>query len=62
MGGGIADPDIRLAVVGKNSLVPSGMIIEPGATISTDVIASDYPGQVVKSGEVLETKRQPYEI
>jgi len=62
VGGGIAEPDIQLAVVGKNSIVPAGMIIEPGATISTDVIASDYPGQIVKSGEVLETKRQPYEI
>jgi glucose-1-phosphate adenylyltransferase len=62
VGGGIANPNIQLAVVGKNSIVPSGMIVEPGATISTDVIASDYPGPVVKSGEILETKRQPYEI
>lgn len=62
IGGGIANPDIKLAVVGKNSTVPSGMIIEPGATISTDVATSDYPGPVVKSGEYLETKRQPYEI
>jgi len=38
------------------------VIIEPGATIGTDVTASDYPGPVVKSGEILETKRQPYEI
>jgi glucose-1-phosphate adenylyltransferase len=62
VGGGIANPNIQLAVVGKNSVVPSGMIVEPGATISTDVIASDYPGPMVKSGEFLETKRQPYEI
>ena len=62
VGGGIANPDIQLAVVGKNSIIPYGMIVEPGATISTDVIASDYPGPVVKSGEFLETKRKPYEI
>ena len=62
IGGGIANPDIQLAVVGKNSIIPAGMIVEPGATISTDVAASDYPGPVVKSGELLETKRQPYEI
>ena len=62
VGGGIANPDIQLAVVGKNSIIPSGVIIEPGATIGTDVTASDYPGPVVKSGEILETKRQPYEI
>jgi glucose-1-phosphate adenylyltransferase len=62
VGGGIANPIIQLAVVGKNSVVPSGVIVEPGATISTDVAASDYPSPVVKSGEFLETKRQPYEI
>ena len=62
IGGGIANPDIQLAVVGKNSIIPAGMIIEPGATIGTDVVASDYPGGVVKMGEVVETKRQPYEI
>ncbi len=62
VGGGIANPDIQLAVVGKNSIIPSGVIIEPGATIGTDVTASDYPSPVVKSGEILETKRQPYEI
>jgi glucose-1-phosphate adenylyltransferase len=62
IGGGIADPNIQLAVVGKNSVIPAGMVIEPGATVGTDVIAADYPGAVVKSGELLETKRQPYEI
>jgi len=62
VGGGIADPDIQLVVVGKNSNIPPGVIVEPGATIGTDVAASDYSGSVVKSGEVLETKRQPYEI
>jgi glucose-1-phosphate adenylyltransferase len=62
VGGGIANPNIQLAVVGKNSVIPAGMIIEPGATIGTDVIASDFTGPVVKSGETLETKRQPYEI
>jgi len=62
VGGGISNPDIKLAVVGKNSIVPAGMIVEPGATIGPDVIASDYPHPAVKSGEILETKRHPYEI
>jgi hypothetical protein len=38
------------------------MIIEPDGAVSTDVIASDYPNSVVKAGETIETKRQPYEI
>jgi glucose-1-phosphate adenylyltransferase len=62
VGGGIADPNILLAVVGKNSVIPAGMVVEPGATIGTDVNASDYTGLLVKSGDIVETKRQPYEI
>jgi glucose-1-phosphate adenylyltransferase len=62
VGGGIANPNIQLAVVGKKSIIPAGAIVEPGGTIGTDVIASDYSNLLVKSGEVLETKRQPYEI
>jgi len=62
VGGGIGDPNICLAVVGKSSVIPSGMVIEPGATVGTDVVESDYSGPLVKSGEIIETKRQPYEI
>jgi glucose-1-phosphate adenylyltransferase len=61
IGGGIANPEIQLAVVGKNSVVPAGMVVEPGGAVSTDVQASDYQTSVVKSGETIETKRQPYE-
>jgi glucose-1-phosphate adenylyltransferase len=62
IGGGIANPNIELAVIGKNSFIPAGVVVEPGGVISTDVTASDYPGQVVHAGETVETKRQPYEI
>ena len=62
IGGGIANPQIILTVIGKNSVVPPGTIIEPGGAVSTDVVAEDYPGPVIKFGETLETKRQPYEI
>jgi glucose-1-phosphate adenylyltransferase len=62
IGGGIANPDIQLTAIGKNSVVPAGMTIEPGGVVSTDVMPIDYPAAVVKSGETIETKRQPYEI
>ncbi len=62
VGSGVGNSDIRLAVIGKNSVVPAGTVVEPGATISTDVIGSDYPAQVIHSGEIVQTKRQPYEI
>jgi glucose-1-phosphate adenylyltransferase len=62
IGSGIDDSVVKLAVIGKNSDVPEGMVVEAGAEIETDVIASDYNGLVVKSGETIQTKRQPYEI
>ncbi len=62
IGGGIANPDIHLAVIGKNSVIPAGMIVEPGGVISTDVTETDYEEKVVHAGQTIETKRQPYEI
>jgi glucose-1-phosphate adenylyltransferase len=62
VGGGIANPTVQLTVIGKNSNVAAGMLVEPAAEISTDVIASDYKSLVVKSGEIIQTKRLPYEI
>jgi glucose-1-phosphate adenylyltransferase len=62
IGSGIDTPIILLAVVGKNSDIPAGMLVEAGAEISTDVVATDYTSQVIKSGETIQTKRQPFEI
>ncbi len=62
IGGGIEDPDIRVSVVGKNSDIPAGMVIEPGGVVSTDVIAADYPGSIVRDGETIFTQRKPNEI
>ena len=62
IGGGIANPNIELVVIGKNSFIPAGMVVEPGGVISTDVTANDYPAQMIRAGETIETKRQPYEI
>lgn len=54
--------DTKLALIGKNSRVPPRTVVEPGATISTDVIESDFPGQLIKKDLVLRTKRLPHEI
>jgi len=59
---GVPDEGADLAVVGKNSEVPPGTVIEPGGTVGTDIVASDYLSPQVKSGETLQTRRQPYEI
>jgi glucose-1-phosphate adenylyltransferase len=62
IGGGVGNPDIHLAMVGKNSFVPPGYFLEPGSIVQTDVIESDYPASVVKSGETVITRRKANEI
>ncbi len=49
-------------LVGKNSIVPPGQVVLPGAVIANDVIESDFDAPVVQPGETIVTKRQPYEI
>lgn len=62
VGGGVADAHVRIALVGKQSVVPAGWVVEPGAEIGTDVIASDYDDRVVHAGQYIKTKRAANEI
>lgn len=62
VGGGIASAEIKLAVLGKNSILPAGYTVEPGAEISTDVIPSDYDESVIRAGQLITTRRKPNEI
>lgn len=62
VGWGVADQDIKIALVGKNSVVPAGYVVEPEGEVSTDVIASDYDEPVVRAGQVIQTRRQPNEV
>lgn len=52
----------NIVLVGKNSRIPANAIIEPGATIASDVIVSDYSSLTVTAMDVIETKRKPNEI
>ena len=51
-----------LTMVGKNSNVPAGFIVEPGAVISTDVIDEDYTTNIVHSDDYIMTKRSAHEV
>jgi len=62
VGGGISSNEIKIALIGKSSVVPAGYVIEPGAEIASDVIASDYDGSIVRAGQTIETRRLPNEI
>jgi glucose-1-phosphate adenylyltransferase len=55
-------PGVNLALVGKNSLLPDDIVVEPGAVVGSDVVPGDYSSKRVKRGTTIETKRQPYEI
>jgi len=62
VGWGIADQNIQIALVGKNSYVPPGYVVEPQGEVSTDVIESDYDDRVVQAGQLVQTRRKPNEI
>jgi len=62
IGGGVREPDIKITLVGKNSILPADIVVDPGAEIGTDVVPSDLKSLRVKAGKPLQTKRKPYEI
>jgi glucose-1-phosphate adenylyltransferase len=62
VGGGVAEPNIRLALVGKNCTIPAGYVVEPEAQVGTDVIGADIEGTVVRAGEYIETRRPANEV
>ncbi len=62
VGGGIAQQEIKVALVGKNSVVPSGYVVELDAEVGTDVIPSDYDESIVHAGQHIQTRREANEI
>ena len=57
-----AGPEPRIAMIGKNSVITAGMIIQAGAIIGTDVIPEDFNSQIIRSDEYIQTKRLAYEV
>ncbi len=49
-------------MVGKNSIVPEGFVVDPGAVIGTDVVESDYSAKVVRADDYILTKRLAHEV
>lgn len=52
----------RITMVGKNSSITPGLQVVSGAVIATDVIPSDYPSDVIRGEDYIQTKRLPYEV
>jgi glucose-1-phosphate adenylyltransferase len=62
IGWGVAEPQINIALVGKNSTVPEGCVVEPNGEIGTDVDPSDFDENYVRAGQFIQTRRLPNEI
>jgi glucose-1-phosphate adenylyltransferase len=61
--GGLAEGGTpSITMIGKKSVLPAGIVIEPGAIIGTDVVPEDFVSLIVRSGDYIQTKRQPYEV
>ena len=48
----------QLIMVGKNSVLPTGVVVEPGAIINADVIDTDYPSKHIREDQVIEKTRR----
>lgn len=59
---GETNPELKITVIGRDSILPTTSTIEPGAIIGPDVIPEDYNTNHIKSGEYVQTRRLPYEI
>ncbi len=55
---GCGETSEPLVMVGKNSILPSGVVVEPGATINADVIESDFPSMHIRSDQIIEKTRR----
>jgi len=62
VGGMIDTAEPVLTMVGKNSEIPKGFTVEPGAVIGTDVVESDYPAPVIRGDDYILTKRLAHEV
>jgi len=55
---GCGDPSEPLVMVGKNSVLPAGIVVEPGAIINADVIETDFPSLQIRSDQIIEKTRR----
>jgi len=60
--GTCAGDEIKISMVGKNSMLPPNLTIDPGGVVFTDVIPSDFTSLRVGGQETVYTRRLPYEI
>ncbi|MGW8250949.1 MAG: glucose-1-phosphate adenylyltransferase family protein [Anaerolineales bacterium] len=62
VGGIDSNKEPRITMVGKKSILPGQLVVEPGAVIGTDVIPSDLTSSLVRSSDYIQTRRLAYEV
>ena len=55
---GCGESSKPLVMVGKNSILPAGVVVEPGAIINADVIDTDYPSMHIRADQVIDKTRR----
>lgn len=51
-----------IPMIGKNAVLPNGIIVQPGASIGVDVVVSDFSSEIIRSGMYIQTRRLPNEV
>jgi glucose-1-phosphate adenylyltransferase len=62
LGAVLAQGEPVISMVGKNSILPANIVVEPGAVIGTDVIPSDLTSDLIHGDDYVQTKRLAYEV
>jgi glucose-1-phosphate adenylyltransferase len=56
------EDELKLTLIGKNSIIPPNTVICGGASIGPDVTHADFSSGEILGGEVIQTRRLPNEI
>ncbi len=51
-----------IPMIGKNSILPPHLVVQPGASIGVDVVVSDFSSEIIRSGMYIQTRRLPNEV
>jgi glucose-1-phosphate adenylyltransferase len=60
--GEFLDGELSITMVGRKSIIPPDTIIHAGAIIGTDVIPEDFTSNIINGGQLIQTRRLPYEV
>jgi glucose-1-phosphate adenylyltransferase len=60
--GDLKASEMLLPMIGKNAILPRGIVIQSGASIGVDVVVSDFSNEIIRSGMYIQTRRLPNEV